>query len=263
MTTNNSIQPASAGPRRALWACLASLFLAFALLASGCSKSYPNCDDDKVCIEKGEVCVDGLCRQCRNDSQCSKIDSCLTCSANECVKVANCCKSDVDCPNGRCVDGRCGAPQCTANSDCPEGQRCKDGKCTTQTGCSADSDCPNGLRCKNGECTTACDLEVVYFDFNEHAIRLDQESPVRKNADCLKGGAQSAVTVEGHTDERGADEYNLALGERRAKSVATQYTILGVKGVGRVVSFGEEKPTCTNGDESCWTKNRRAETKVR
>lgn len=263
MTTRHLQSPPSSGPLRATAMLFAAAAVGLALLASGCSKSYPNCDDDRVCVQKGEVCVDGLCRQCRDASQCKKIDACLTCQANECVREPGCCKSDADCPEGRCIDGRCGIPQCTVNSDCPDGERCVNGRCTTQTGCRADSDCPAGLRCKDGECTTACDLAVVYFDFNEHAIRLDQESPVRKNADCLKTGAQTVVTVEGHTDERGADEYNLALGERRAKSVASQYTLLGVKGVGRVVSFGEEKPVCTTSNESCWRQNRRAETKVR
>lgn len=240
-----------------------ALFGLLTLLASGCTKSYPNCDDDEVCQEKNEVCVDGLCRQCRHDAQCKKLDACLGCQANECVKVPGCCKSDIDCPEGHCVEGRCAAPMCTVNSDCPDGERCKNGRCVTQTGCSMDSDCPAGLRCKNGECTTACELAPVFFDFNEHAVRLDQETVVRNNVECLKGGPQTSVVVEGHTDERGADEYNLALGERRAKSVSSQYSLLGLKGVGRVVSFGEEKPNCTDGNESCWQKNRRAETKVR
>lgn len=243
-------------------ALLAFLVLVAASLG-GCTKSYPNCDDDKGCVEKNEVCVDGLCRQCRSDAQCKKLDACLGCQANECVKVPGCCKSDLDCPEGRCVEGRCAAPMCSVNSDCPDGERCVNGRCVVPSGCTMDSQCPPGLRCKNGECTTACDLEPVYFDFNEHAVRLDQESVVRKNAECLKSGAQTAVIVEGHTDERGADEYNLALGERRAKSVANQYNLLGVKGVGRVVSFGEEKSVCSESNESCWQKNRRAETTVR
>ena len=137
------------------------------------------------------------------------------------------------------------------------------GRCAVDTGCTEDSQCPSGLKCKDGECTTACTLKVVYFDFDEYAVRLDQENGVRSNAECLKVSTQTTVTVEGHTDERGSDEYNLTLGERRARSVASQYTLLGVKGVGRVVSYGEEKPACSTDGESCWKQNRRAETKVR
>ena len=72
-----------------------------ALALSGCPKSYPDCDDDKGCKSHGEVCIDGKCRQCRDDSQCTKLDACMTCVANECVKRAGCCKSDLDCPNSR------------------------------------------------------------------------------------------------------------------------------------------------------------------
>ncbi len=242
---------------------LGALAITLALSAlAACSPSYPNCDDDGHCTSHNEVCVDGRCRQCRDDSQCTRLDICMTCQANECVRKPGCCKSDVDCPEGRCKDNVCG-PECTLNSDCPDGERCKNGRCGIDTGCTSDAQCPNGLKCKNGECTTACSLQVVYFDFDEYAIRLDQESVVHGNAECLKSSSQTAVLVEGHTDERGSDEYNLTLGERRARSVANQYTLLGVKGVGRVVSYGEEKPACSGENESCWRQNRRAETKVR
>lgn len=239
-----------------------SIGLLLLLASSGCTPSYPDCETDAHCKSHGEVCVDDRCRQCRDDSQCTKIDSCMACQANACVRKPNCCKSDADCPDGRCQNGTC-APECSVNSDCPDGERCKNGRCAVDTGCTDDSQCPSGLKCKNGECTTACTLKVVYFDFDEYAVRLDQEGVVHSNAECLKVSPQTAVTVEGHTDERGSDEYNLTLGERRARSVANQYTLLGVKGVGRVVSYGEEKPACATEGESCWKNNRRAETKVR
>lgn len=247
----------------AIRSALTGLFIALvALAANGCSKSYPDCDDDETCRSHREVCVDGHCRQCRDDSQCSQLDACMTCQANECVRKPDCCKSDVDCPEGRCQNGKC-APECQVNSDCPDGLKCNKGRCTEQTGCTDDSQCPSGLKCKAGECTTACELKVVYFDFDEYAIRLDQEAAVQNNAACLKSSSQTAVLVEGHTDERGSDEYNLTLGERRGQSVANQYNLLGVKGVGRVVSYGEEKPACAQENEACWKLNRRAETKVR
>lgn len=228
----------------------------------GCTPTYPNCDSDKHCAEQGEVCVDGTCRQCRTDSQCSAIDSCMTCQANACVRVPNCCKSDTDCAFGRCQGGECAA-ECSLNSDCEAGQVCKNGRCEAPTGCDGDADCPAGLKCSGGECVAGCDIETIYFDFDEYAIRMDQEGLVRANADCLKETEAGSVTVEGHTDERGSDEYNLTLGERRARSVTKQYEILGVKNVQRPLSFGLERPACSGSGEQCWKQNRRAETKVR
>lgn len=250
---------------------LAALTFALVLAAlqtacGGCGPSYPDCDNDKHCTSHDEVCVDGKCKECRADAQCVAKNACMSCQGNECVRRPGCCRSDVDCPNGKCnmagETGTCG-PQCVNNSDCGDGESCVNGRCTAQTGCTSDSQCPSGLVCKGGECTSACELATIYFDFNEHAIRLDQEGAVAKNADCLKGGAQSSVYVEGHCDERGSDEYNLALGQRRAGSVSRQYNALGVKNLGRDVSFGEEKPVCSEPSESCWRKNRRAETKVK
>ncbi|MBL8784452.1 MAG: OmpA family protein [Deltaproteobacteria bacterium] len=260
MTMNRASEHSARSGLRLLALPVLGLFLTLA--SSGCSKSYPDCDGDKTCASHNEVCVDGRCRQCRDDSQCSKLDACMTCQANECVRKPNCCKGDYDCPNGRCNAGECKA-ECSLNSDCPDGKRCQSGRCVeAATGCTDDSQCGNGLKCKNGECTTACELSTVYFDFDEYAIRLDQEKQVKDNAACLKASSYGSVVVEGHTDERGADEYNLILGEKRAKSVSGQYNVLGVKNLGRILSFGEEKPTCTQENEGCWKKNRRAETKV-
>ena len=252
--------PRGAAVQSVAVAALALVTLALSL--SGCPKSYPDCDGDSTCASHHEVCVNDRCRQCRDDSQCAKLDACMSCQANECVRRPGCCKSNLDCPDGRCLDGKCG-PQCEANSDCPDGQHCISGKCSVETGCTNDSQCPTGLHCKDGTCTTACEVKPIYFDFNEYAIRLDQEAPLQSNTSCLKESAQTSVTVEGHTDERGSDEYNLTLGQRRANSVAGQYRVLGVKGLTPTLSFGEEKPVCSGSGEHCWRQNRRAETKVR
>lgn len=232
---------------------------------SACSKSYPNCDDDSTCKSKGEVCVDGLCRQCGNDSHCTKIDACLTCSANECVKRSGCCKSDLDCPTGKCwrndgeATGRCGAG-CSDEHPCPAGQRCANGACVPDA-CSDANPCPAGQRCDGGRCVAACTIEPVLFDFNEHVIRLDQEAVASANAECIRS-SQYNVRVEGHADERGSDEYNLALGQRRANSLNELYKRLGVPAglLKGTISYGEERPSCNQPDESCWQKNRRAET---
>jgi peptidoglycan-associated lipoprotein len=98
----------------------------------------------------------------------------------------------------------------------------------------------------------------VYFDYDESNLSDDTRDKLSRNADLLKGNAQFSVTVEGHADSRGTSEYNLALGERRANAVK-QY--LGSLGVGadrmRTLSYGKERPVCTEEVESCWSQNRR------
>lgn len=104
-------------------------------------------------------------------------------------------------------------------------------------------------------------LETVYFDFDKSDLRQDARDVLSKNAEALlKKIADAKVKIEGHCDERGSDEYNLALGERRAKSVAKYLTTLGIK-ANRIstISYGKEKPAVQGSDESAWSKNRRAE----
>jgi peptidoglycan-associated lipoprotein len=239
--------------------------LLFAATLTGCPKSYPHCDNDATCKKFNEVCVDGQCKQCSTDNHCQAIDACMTCQANACVRTPGCCKSNLDCPDGRCSrapgasSGTCVAG-CEASSDCPAGQKCTNGACVPDVECSDDSACPTGQRCDGTRCVAGCTVETVYFDFNESAIRLDQESAVSRNAACLKSNG-SRVSLEGHCDDRGSDEYNMALGQRRANSVAKQYKALGV-GEGQitgVISYGEERGVCTDADEGCWSRNRRVE----
>jgi len=106
-------------------------------------------------------------------------------------------------------------------------------------------------------------FETIYFDFDKSDLRQDARDVLTKNADIiLKAKAGAKVQIEGHCDERGSAEYNLALGERRAKS-ALQYLItLGVPADRlSIISYGKEKPAVDGHDEAAWAKNRRAEFK--
>src|ERR1700712_2056694 len=98
----------------------------------------------------------------------------------------------------------------------------------------------------------------IYFDYDESNLSDDTRDKLSRNADLLKSQGQFSITLEGHADSRGPSEYNLALGERRANAVK-QY--LGSLGVGadrmRTVSYGKERPACTEEVESCWSQNRR------
>jgi len=106
-------------------------------------------------------------------------------------------------------------------------------------------------------------LETVYFDFDRYEIRSDARTRLRGNADAIKANVSwGVITIEGHCDERGSEEYNLALGERRANAVKRYLVDLGVPSSRlRTVSFGEAKPAVVGHDESAWRYNRRAEFK--
>jgi peptidoglycan-associated lipoprotein len=107
------------------------------------------------------------------------------------------------------------------------------------------------------------ELKVIYFDFDRATIRPEDLAVLDQNAEWLKGN-QLPVLIEGHADERGTNEYNLALGERRAKAVRDHLVNKGVA-ADRIntVSYGEERPTCTDKGEACWKQNRRANSLVK
>lgn len=105
---------------------------------------------------------------------------------------------------------------------------------------------------------------VVYFDFDSYVVRDEFRNVIEGNAKLLSTDRKKRVLIEGHTDERGGSEYNLALGQRRAEAVARSLSLLGVQdGQLEPVSFGKERPVATGSDEAAWAKNRRAELKER
>jgi peptidoglycan-associated lipoprotein len=99
----------------------------------------------------------------------------------------------------------------------------------------------------------------VYFDYDESTLSDDTRQKLARNADLLKAQTQFMVTIEGHADARGTNEYNLALGERRANAVRDYLGSLGVPGDRlRTISYGEERGVCTEDADSCYSQNRRA-----
>ncbi|MBN2371688.1 MAG: peptidoglycan-associated lipoprotein Pal [Vicinamibacteria bacterium] len=106
-------------------------------------------------------------------------------------------------------------------------------------------------------------LQAVHFDFDRYDIRESERSILEKNAQTLKKLDFLVVKVEGHCDERGTVEYNIALGERRARAAHDYLVSLGVSAARlRTVSFGKEVPLCADSTEDCWARNRRAHFKV-
>ena len=104
------------------------------------------------------------------------------------------------------------------------------------------------------------DKRIVYFEYNSSLLTLEAETVVQAHAQYLVSNPGIQIILEGHADERGTREYNLALGEDRAKSVAN---VLEVRGVGsgriQIVSYGEERPVALGSDEAAWALNRRVE----
>ena len=105
-------------------------------------------------------------------------------------------------------------------------------------------------------------IQDAYFDYNKHTLRPDAEAALKTDAqtlaDIIKEYPDFKLTVEGFADERGSDEYNLALGDARAKQTKEYLSNLGLPGNQlAIISYGKDKPVCTEHDEECWQKNRR------
>jgi peptidoglycan-associated lipoprotein len=102
-------------------------------------------------------------------------------------------------------------------------------------------------------------LQDIFFDFDMSNIRDDQRAALDGNLTWLKANAAAKITIEGHADERGTNEYNLALGERRAKATKDYLVAAGIGAVRiATISYGEERPFVLGHDESAWKWNRRA-----
>ena len=103
-------------------------------------------------------------------------------------------------------------------------------------------------------------LQRVHFDFDRSNIKAEYEPVLKGNAAWMQANSGSKVTVEGHCDERGSVEYNIALGDRRANSAKSYMTKLGIPDNRlSTISYGKERPLRTEHNEGCWWQNRRAE----
>jgi peptidoglycan-associated lipoprotein len=204
----------------------AALLACVTLLAvAGCSPDYPKCDTDEDCHE-GEFCVNNLCQQCRGDQ---------------------------DCPAGqRCASGACQAVPgyCTSASDCGEGQDCQNNTCVTRTESNVAPPPPDPVA---GQCT----LDAVYFDFDSANLEQSARDALSNAASCIKQRGIKSVHMTGLTDPRGTEEYNLALGDRRAQSAKKFLESLAVDAQLSHSSMGEE--LATGSDEGSWSRDRRVD----
>jgi peptidoglycan-associated lipoprotein len=101
-------------------------------------------------------------------------------------------------------------------------------------------------------------VKDVYFDYDKSDVRADQSSSIQADVQFLNQHANINVTIEGHCDERGSTEYNLALGDQRASAVKNALTAAGLSASRiKTISYGKEKPFCSESNEACWQQNRR------
>lgn len=235
-----------------------------ALLFTACGPTYPKCENDGHCEDKGEYCLNMKCEECRENTHCKGAG--MQCAAGSCERIPGYCDDTIKCPGKqKCRDQRCG-PECLDDKECSETDYCDSGSCTARPECGDNAlnpTCPEGKECVSGGCQIkliSCNSEPVYFNYNSSTIKRNQRKTLESVAECLKGENVAVHTVEGHCDERGTEEYNMMLGERRADATR-QY--LERKGVPadrlNTRSYGKERPAVEGSNERAWKKNRRSE----
>jgi peptidoglycan-associated lipoprotein len=244
-------------PRSSVGAVLvAAASLLFALSLGGCPSKKPKnpaCEGDDDCKD-GKVCINKECRACTDDLQCDG----GKCNAGKCEAAAGC-KADSECAAGQvCKAGTCTA--CVGDGDCGPGGKCSAGACERPKKCARDEECEDDEDCINGVCinpgapvdagSVSCTLNTVYFAFDDASIAATERERLDGNATCVEKNPSRSVYLVGHTDGSGTDEYNIALSERRAQSVADYLARLGVdpakmsvvpKGETELTGLGDDK----------------------
>lgn len=212
--------------RRSLLAASgAAIAMTAGVAVVGCGPTYPNCDNDEQCHE-GEFCVNGRCQDCRDDSHC---------------------------PTGqRCERGRCEAIPgwCNSDADCPPDQECVDNFCRPRP---VVSETP-----VQAPPPQQCQLQPVYFGFDESTLDETARNALDADRRCMQERGIQSILITGMCDPRGTEEYNMALGDRRARAVRDHLQRLGVeRRQMQTRSVGEEQ--ATGSDEYGWSRDRRAE----
>ena len=155
------------------------------------------------------------------------------------------------------------APQTATPPPAPEAQTA-----APNGTCSVDRECSDKELCIRSKCVpisaglAECAQVRIHFDFDMVDIKEADKAGLNRIGRCLRADAALRVTIEGNSDERGTEEYNLALGQRRAGVVDQYLEALGVSSAQlKTISYGYEKPVCKQHNEQCWAKNRRASLK--
>ncbi len=218
---------------------------------SGCTGvEYPNCRNDTDCRGRREVCVNGRCQQCRQDSDCGAEHTCL---------------------RGRCVPG---LHACEGDNDCLAGQRCVDHHCAPRAECDDHRACPSNRPCVEGRCARSeeedppdnrgrlCTFQPISFAFDDANIDDAGRRLLQAAAECLQREGNSRYVLIGRADPRGTTEYNLGLGERRARAAQRYLNALGVD-TARIAVSSEGSEGAQGTDEASWARDRRVDFRPR
>ncbi len=200
------------------------------VVAMGCTPKYPNCKKDKHC-EQGEFCVQGQCQQCRDDTDCSEGQ---VCSDGACEAILGYCANDPDCAEGEtCTNNRCTAVATAAPIATD----------TTGTETPAKSECA---------------FNTIFFAYDADQLDGGARDHIQSNLQCMREKKVQRLHLTGHADPRGTEEYNLALGERRARAVKQYLISLGAASDAvSLSSMGEEMSSGEH--EEHFAKERRVE----
>lgn len=175
------------------------------------------------------------------------------CSAFAFFLLAACAPSATTKPDGA-SGGSADTAASGADRRAGEGQR--DGTKEADTGASSLKQLQEG---KSAVTPASSPLKDVFYEFDRYDLNADARATLRANADWLRNNPSARVEIEGHCDERGTNEYNLALGAKRAQAAREFLTSLGISGDRlSTISYGEEIPVCREHEEECWKQNRRA-----
>lgn len=240
------------GPSNTITSIATLIFLALCASITGCpGVQYPNCRGDNDCRAHREVCVNGRCQQCRQSSDCPREHTCLR---NRCVPGLHACEGDNDCLHGqRCVQHRCvAATECDTNRPCPDGRPCVQGRCAPAEEEPEPTDNRGRL----------CTFEPVYFAFDDASLDERARLTLQRTAECLRRENNTRYVLIGRADPRGTTEYNLALGERRARAVQRYLMSLGID-ESRLAVSSEGSEGATGTDEASWALDRRVDFRPR
>jgi peptidoglycan-associated lipoprotein len=227
------------------------LSIVFVVATFACQRVPPSghCTSDEQCARasSGPRCIDARCQQCATNGDCAEG---FRCAQSRCLRGEIGCLSDRDClPSHACLDRRCTPrPECDSAHPCPAERRCDTGVCVAVVGeLSPQVSSPNG----------ACEFEAPLFAFNDSSLDEQARRALQRDAACLLRSSADRFVLVGRGDPRGTPDYNIQLGERRARVVARFLESLGVSsGCLQVVAAPDHG---AGTDEASWRLDRRVD----